>query len=131
MARENFNELLAFVTVARAGSFTRAAAELQVSQSALSHTIRALEQRFSTRISTGLECAAFGLAHLFHHGLFVGATGWTMRPLSGGLWVLAMGLTAALFAALRRRSGSLVPAIAAHAAFNAAMNGVIFSILWH
>ncbi len=52
MARENFNELLAFVTVARAGSFTRAAAELHVSQSALSHTIRALETRFDLRLLT-------------------------------------------------------------------------------
>jgi DNA-binding transcriptional LysR family regulator len=52
MARENFNELLAFVTVARAGSFTRAAAQLNVSQSALSHTIRALETRFDLRLLT-------------------------------------------------------------------------------
>jgi DNA-binding transcriptional LysR family regulator len=40
MLRENFNDLLAFVAVAREGSFTRAAAQLGVSQSALSHTIR-------------------------------------------------------------------------------------------
>ena len=52
MARENYHELLAFVTVARAGSFTRAAAQLGVSQSALSHTIRALETRFDMRLLT-------------------------------------------------------------------------------
>lgn len=52
MARENYNELLAFVTVAREGSFTRAAAQLNVSQSALSHTIRALETRFDLRLLT-------------------------------------------------------------------------------
>lgn len=52
MARENFNELLAFVTVAREGSFTRAAQQLNVSQSALSHTIRALEKRFDMRLLT-------------------------------------------------------------------------------
>lgn len=52
MARENFNELLAFVAVAREGSFTRAAAHLNVSQSALSHTIRALETRFDMRLLT-------------------------------------------------------------------------------
>lgn len=52
MARENFNELLAFVTVAREGSFTRAAVQLNVSQSALSHTIRALETRFDMRLLT-------------------------------------------------------------------------------
>ena len=52
MARENFNDLLAFVLVAREGSFTRAAAQLGVSQSALSHTIRALENRLDIRLLT-------------------------------------------------------------------------------
>ena len=52
MARENFNDLLAFITVARAGSFTRAAAQLGVSQSALSHTIRNFEARIGIRLLT-------------------------------------------------------------------------------
>jgi len=52
MARENFNDLIAFVTVAREGSFTRAAAQLGVSQSALSHTIRGLETRLGLRLLT-------------------------------------------------------------------------------
>jgi DNA-binding transcriptional LysR family regulator len=52
MQRENFNDLLAFVTVAREGSFTRAAARLGVSQSALSHTVRALEARLGIRLLT-------------------------------------------------------------------------------
>jgi DNA-binding transcriptional LysR family regulator len=50
MARENYNDLLAFCIVAREGSFTRAAAQLGVSQSALSHTIRALEERLGMRL---------------------------------------------------------------------------------
>ncbi|KIF82421.1 LysR family transcriptional regulator [Noviherbaspirillum autotrophicum] len=52
MARENFNDLQAFMVVAREGSFTRAAARLGVSQSALSQTIRALEMRFGIRLLT-------------------------------------------------------------------------------
>lgn len=52
MQRENFNDLLAFVAVAREGSFTRAAARLGVSQSALSHTVRALEARLGIRLLT-------------------------------------------------------------------------------
>lgn len=52
MARQNFNDLLAFVTVAREKSFTRAAAQLGVSQSALSHTIRGLETRLGLRLLT-------------------------------------------------------------------------------
>ena len=50
MARENYNDLLAFLTVAREHSFTRAAAQLGVSQSALSHTIRGLETRLGLRL---------------------------------------------------------------------------------
>ena len=52
MARENYNDLIAFLTVAREGSFTRAAAQMGVSQSALSHTIRGLEERLGIRLLT-------------------------------------------------------------------------------
>jgi DNA-binding transcriptional LysR family regulator len=52
MAKENYNELLSFLTVARERSFTRAAAQLGVSQSALSHTIRGLEERLGLRLLT-------------------------------------------------------------------------------
>jgi DNA-binding transcriptional LysR family regulator len=52
MARENLNDLNAFVAVAREQSFTRAAAKLGVSQSALSHTIRGLESRLGLRLLT-------------------------------------------------------------------------------
>jgi DNA-binding transcriptional LysR family regulator len=50
MPRENLNDLLAFLAVARERSFTRAAAKLGVSQSALSHTIRGLEERLGLRL---------------------------------------------------------------------------------
>jgi DNA-binding transcriptional LysR family regulator len=52
MARRNLNDLLAFVTIAREGSFTRAAAQLGVTQSALSQTMRALEDRLAIRLLT-------------------------------------------------------------------------------
>ncbi len=52
MARENLNDILAFLSVARERSFTRAAAKLGVSQSALSHTVRALESRIGLRLLT-------------------------------------------------------------------------------
>src|SRR6058998_3279084 len=51
-ARGNVNNLLAFLAVAKEGSFTRAAAKLGVSQSALSHTIRGLEERLKLRLLT-------------------------------------------------------------------------------
>ncbi|SRR6266581_3090822 len=50
MPRESFDDLLAFLAVARERSFTRAAAKLGVSQSALSHTVRELETRLGLRL---------------------------------------------------------------------------------
>jgi DNA-binding transcriptional LysR family regulator len=52
MQRENFNDILAFLAVARERSFTRAAAKLGISQSALSHTISGLEARLGLRLLT-------------------------------------------------------------------------------
>jgi DNA-binding transcriptional LysR family regulator len=52
MPRRNLNDLLAFVTVAREGSFTRAAATLEVTPSALSQAIRGLEERLQIRLLT-------------------------------------------------------------------------------
>src|SRR6188768_1641340 len=52
MAHENFNDLAAFAAVARERSFTRAAAKLGVSQSALSQTLRTLEARLGLRLLT-------------------------------------------------------------------------------
>ncbi|MDB5803081.1 MAG: LysR family transcriptional regulator [Betaproteobacteria bacterium] len=52
MRRENFNDLQVFLVVARAGSFTKAAAQLGVSQSALSQNIRGLEARLGLRLLT-------------------------------------------------------------------------------
>ena len=52
MRRENVNDLTAFIAVARERSFTKAAAKLQVSQSALSYTIRTLEERLGLRLLT-------------------------------------------------------------------------------
>ena len=52
MARVNINDLVAFLSVARERSFTRAAAKLGVSPSALSHTMRGLEERLGIRLLT-------------------------------------------------------------------------------
>ena len=52
MPRTDLNDIVAFLTVARERSFTRAAAQLGVSQSALSQTIRGLEARLGLRLLT-------------------------------------------------------------------------------
>jgi DNA-binding transcriptional LysR family regulator len=52
MLGKNAHDLMAFLAVARERSFTRAAAQLGVSQSALSHAIRGLEERLGLRLLT-------------------------------------------------------------------------------
>jgi DNA-binding transcriptional LysR family regulator len=52
MARDNISDILVFFAVARERSFTRAAAKLGVTQSALSHIIRSLEARLGVRLLT-------------------------------------------------------------------------------
>lgn len=50
--RRDIQDIMAFIAVARERSFTRAAAKLGTSQSALSHTIRGLETRLGVRLLT-------------------------------------------------------------------------------
>ncbi|WP_072638517.1 LysR family transcriptional regulator [Rhizobium leguminosarum] len=52
MERQNINDLMVFLVVAKERSFTKAAAKFGVSQSALSHTLRQLEQRLGVRLLT-------------------------------------------------------------------------------
>jgi DNA-binding transcriptional LysR family regulator len=52
MLRENVHDLLAFLVVAREQSFTKAAAQLGMSQSGLSHAVRGLEERLGVRLLT-------------------------------------------------------------------------------
>ena len=50
MAKGTLDDLRTFLTVAREGSFTKAAAQMGVSQSAISHTVRSLETRLGVRL---------------------------------------------------------------------------------
>ncbi|MFL6735672.1 MAG: LysR family transcriptional regulator [Sphingomonas sp.] len=52
MPRQTINDLLALRAVARERSYTRAAAQIGVSPSALSHTVRSLEERLGVRLLT-------------------------------------------------------------------------------
>jgi len=91
---------------------------------------RILEDHLSRRASTITECGIFGLVHLCHHGIGYRAGKISLLPVSGVLWVVLMFLVALLFVWIRKRWGSLYPAIAAHASFNLVMNAFIFSFLW-
>ena len=52
MRRGKLHDLMAFLAVGEERSFTKAAAKLGVSQSALSHTMRGLEERLGVRLLT-------------------------------------------------------------------------------
>ncbi len=91
---------------------------------------RTLEDHLTHNTSAVIECGAFGIVHLCHHGLLRTSSGLIFQPVSGPVWVLLMFLTALLFVWIRKRSGSIYPAILSHAAFNLTMNVVIFSVLW-
>lgn len=73
MPRHNFNDLAAFVAVAREGSFTRAAARLGVTQSAISQVVSGLETRLKIRLltrttrSVALTVAGERLLHAIGH----------------------------------------------------------------
>lgn len=92
--------------------------------------MRGLEEKVSLKAAAVLQAAAFGVLHLFHHGLTRGADGVQFLAGSGAIWVVLMFGTALLFAWVRIRSGSLYPAIVSHAGFNLVMNFFIFGVLW-
>ena len=52
MKRDDLGDIQTFLTVVREGGFTRAAAKIGVSPSALSHALRALEERLGVRLLT-------------------------------------------------------------------------------
>ena len=77
-----------------------------------------------------LQSGLFGLVHLLHHGMAIGVAGVSFLPASAAVWVTLMVGISLLCSWLRRASASLLPAMLAHASFNAAMNGLIFAFLW-
>lgn len=87
----------------------------------------ALTEKFSYNKAMVIDSLFFALIHLFHHGFVKDAAGVIhFYPLSGFIWVLLMFLTAMAFAFLKKKSGSIYPAIVSHAVFNLVMNVCIF-----
>ena len=91
---------------------------------------RALELRINPQLATLAECSLFAVVHLCHHGVVRVDGQFSWMPVSAISWMTLMFFTAWLFAWLRKRSGSLYPAIVAHMAFNGTMNLLIFQFLW-
>ena len=87
----------------------------------------ALATKFTYRNAMIVDSLFFALIHLFHHGIVRDLSGQVhFYPLSGLIWVLLMFVTAMAFALLKKKSGSIYPAIVSHAVFNLVMNICIF-----
>jgi membrane protease YdiL (CAAX protease family) len=89
----------------------------------------AIAERFGQGAAAAGTAAAFGLMHLFHHGVALGPSGVEWRPVSGLIWVvLTVGL-GVLFTFCRQRGGSIWTAVVAHSAFNVSMVAVIVGVV--
>jgi membrane protease YdiL (CAAX protease family) len=86
-------------------------------------------ERWGQRLATLVNAVAFAGVHALHHGLTWDGAGLHFALGSGLLWlVLILGLSW-LFTECRRRSGSIWPAVAAHATFNLVTSACIFWVL--
>jgi len=86
-----------------------------------------LVTKFSYRNAIIIDSLFFALIHLFHHGIVRDLSGQIhFYPVSGFIWVVLMFITAIAFAMLKKKSGSIYPAIVSHAVFNLVMNITIF-----
>jgi membrane protease YdiL (CAAX protease family) len=87
-------------------------------------------EAWGSRAATALNALAFAGVHLLHHGLVWDGSGLRVLWVSAGLWVLMMIGVSWLFTQCRQRSGSIWPAVTAHAAFNLGMSALIFAFLF-
>jgi len=79
---------------------------------------QAFTRRFGAAFATLVSSLLFGLLYLCLHGIWHDASGFHLRLGSAALAVLLMACVGTVFTLCRTLSGSLWPAMAAHAAFN-------------
>jgi len=82
--------------------------------------------RWNAVLAAVVNSLAFGLIHLHVHGLWHDAAGFHLRLVSAALMVVLLAGVSVVFTLCRLRTGSLVAAIAAHAACNLAMIAAVF-----
>lgn len=87
----------------------------------------AIAAGWGDRRAAVIDAAAFALTHLAHFGIVYIGGMWAFLPLPALVWVAGMFGVSLLFFFFRKRTGSLLGAIAAHAAFNLAMTSAIFA----
>ena len=79
--------------------------------------------RWNASLATLVNCLSYGFMYLYFHAIWQDAAGFHIRLVSGALTVLLLAAVGLVFTLCRLRSGSLWPAMAAHAAFNLALLG--------
>ena len=85
--------------------------------------------KWNLRTAVIVNSALFGLVHILHHGISNQSGSLKVFWLSGVIWVVLIILCGSLFTLIREKTGSIWPAMIAHAFFNLAMNITIFFIL--
>ncbi len=86
----------------------------------------AIREHWGSGVATAINVLAFGGVHILHYGLNWDDRGLHFTVVSGTLWILLMMGASWLFTLCRQRSGSIWPAVMAHATFNLVMNVSIF-----
>lgn len=81
------------------------------------------------RKASWIDSAAFSITHLAHFGIVYEGEKWHFLPLAAFLWVILLFFTCLLFFYFRKKSGSILGAILAHAGFNVMMSYLIFYYL--
>jgi CAAX protease family protein len=87
-------------------------------------------EQWGQRAATWANATAFAAVHLLHHGIRWNGGVLEISWVSGSLWFLLMMGLSWIFRQCLRRSASIWPAVAAHAAFNLTMNIIIFLTLF-
>jgi uncharacterized protein len=88
-------------------------------------------RRFNPAVATLVNSILFGLVYLSVHGLWRDASGFHLRVGSAALALLLMAGIGTVFTLCRTLSGSLWPAMAAHAAFNLTLLGARIRVYLH
>jgi uncharacterized protein len=88
-------------------------------------------RRFNPAVATLVNSILFGLVYLSVHGIWHDASGFHLRVGSAALALLLMICIGAVFTLCRMVSGSLWPAMAAHAAFNLTLLGTAIRVYLH
>lgn len=85
-----------------------------------------LATRWGDNIASRLDSLAFALTHLAHFGIVYYLGKWQLLPIPAFLWIVLLFITCRVFFLARKKSGSILGAIVAHAGFNFGMVYWIF-----